>query len=278
MDTIKGLIETYLETEDKTVLVKILELLKTEENLYTVLVRTTNNFYLGVEHEKPTAYLFTGKDYADNFAREVKWEGVQAKYVEIKPEKRITFFSDLCRSGIEAVAINKGENSLVMSLFGIIDKPEDCEATIMNPGLVRAGNQFYQALARKKAVKPMQDLMCREIYKAKLLAPVAVTEGEARNLLKRSDKTVYAFLTNQDGKKFLPVFSDWNEFSKFDKKLRHDAVLLEFSELRKIIRKVEGIALNPFGFNLILDQEKMDAIESLASAQEEKIISLKDRR
>lgn len=279
MDTIHGLIENYLEKEDKTVLVKILELLKTEEKLYTVLVRATNNFYMGIEHEMPCAYLFTSREYADNFARETRWEGIQSKYLEIKPEQRISFFSDLYRSGIEAVAIDKGENSLVMSLYGIIDKPSEEDAALMNPSLVRAANQFYQELARKKAIKPMQDLMCFEIHKATYLVPTrAVEEKEGRHIHEKGDKTEFAVLGTQDGKKYLPVFSDWSEFSRYDKKVNHDAVLLQYADLKKVIRKFDGIALNPLGFNLILDQEKMGSIEALVSAQGDKVISLKDRR
>lgn len=281
METIHGLIQEYLEREDKAVLVKILEEIKTTEHLWTVLVRATNNFYMGFENEKPAAYLFSDKEFADNFAREVRWGGVQAKVIEIAAEQRIAFFNDLYRSGIEAVAVDQSEDSLVMSLFGIIDKPE--EELFVNPPLVRAANQFYQALSKKRAVKPMQDLLCREVYRAELLAPIAevVEEGEGCCLSEKKEKPAYAYLSNQNGEKYLPVFTDWTEFAKYDKKKKHTAVKVSFADIKKQIRKVDGIAVNPLGFNLILDQSKMENIETLISAQEtlngDKIISLKDR-
>lgn len=283
METIHGMIQAYLDKEDKGILVKILEEIKTTEHLWTVLVRVTNNFYLGSEHEKPSAYLFTDKEYADNFAREVRWEGVQAKILEIKADQRIPFFSDLYRSGFEAIVIDKGEDSLALSLFGIIDEPEHNEATIMNPSLVRSGNQFYQAIAKKKAIKQMQDVMCREVYRAKLLVPVLVEspEAETRQLVEKSAELVYANLNSQSGEKYLPAFSDWKEFAKFDKTKKYNATLVGFADLKKLVKKVNGIALNPFGFNLILDQEKIQKVETLGTseeaASEKKIISLKDR-
>lgn len=266
MATVHGLIEAYLEKEDKAILGKILEQLKTTKELWTVLVRVTKSFYLGAEHDKATAYLFTNKEYADNFVREVKWSGIEAKYLEVRPEQRISFFSDLCRSGFEAVCIDKGEDSLVLSLYGIIDKPvpDPTGQIIMNPTLVRAGNQFYQELAGKRAIKPMQDLMCREIYKAKLLVPVAAEEGKGRHVVEKGSEITFATLTAPEDKKYIPVFSDWNEFARYDKKKQYDAVVVEFADFSQLIEHVDGIALNPFGFNLLLDGEKIRSIEEEA--------------
>lgn len=281
MAVIHELIETYIETQDKSILSKILNELQTTEKLWTILVRVTNNFYLGVEREKPSAYLFTEKEFADNFVREVKWGGIQAKCLEIKPEQRISFFNDLYRSGFEAVAIDKGEDSLTMSLFAIIDREEEAsEQVILNPHLMRAANQFYQELSRKRAIKPMQDLLCKEIYEGLFLIPTEdiLEDGAGRHLLERSEKVAYGTLAAQEGKKFYPVFTDWTEFAKFDKKKRRDAVAIGFKEFKKMIRKVDGIAVNPFGFNLLIDPMKLESIEKLNAEQGSKVISLKDRR
>lgn len=266
MGTIHELIESYLKKEDQTIFGKILEQLKTESGLWTILVRTTNNFYMGIENEKPAAYLFTDKQFADEFMKEIKWEGIQVKSLEISPEKRIAFFNDLYRSGFEAVAIDKGQDSLIASLFSIVDKPEaeQQEELIMNPSLMRAAIQFYQGLASRHAVKEMQDLMCNEIYKAAFILPVKISsleEGETEKyLFERKEGQDYPILRNPQGKKFYPIFTDWIEFGKYDRNKQHKGVLVHFKDLKKLIRKVDGIVVNPLGFNLILDQEKMEKI------------------
>ena len=100
--------------------------------------------------------------------------GVETKVLEIRPLQRISFFNDLYRSGFEAVVIDKGqENHMSMSLFSIIEKPKDTSEIVMNPSLVRSANQFYQALVQHQAFPQMQDLMCKELYGARLLVPVA---------------------------------------------------------------------------------------------------------
>ena len=121
---------------------------------------------------------------------------------------------------------------------------------VINPSLMRAAAQFYQELSRKRAVKPMQDLMCSELYNAKFLIP-------AEDVNER----VYPMIADNKGLKFYPVFTDLIEFGKFDKKQKYQPVVVKFRDLKKLVRKVDGIVVNPFGFGLRLDREKIDNIE-----------------
>ena len=65
--------------------------------------------------------------------------------------------------------------------------------------------------------------------------------------------------------KFYPVFTDHIEFGKFDKKQKYQTELVKFRDLKKLVRKVDGIVVNPFGFGLRLDSEKIDNIEKECS-------------
>ena len=51
------------------------------------------------------------------------------------------------------------------------------------------------------------------------------------------------------------------EFGKFDKKHRYHGVTVKFRDLKKLIRKADGVVVNPFGFGLKLDMEKAENIE-----------------
>ena len=62
-----------------------------------------------------------------------------------------------------------------------------------------------------------------------------------------------------------PVFTDHIEFGKFDKKQKYQTELVKFRDLKKLVRKVDGIVVNPFGFGLRLDREKIDNIEKECS-------------
>ena len=124
---------------------RVLELLQREPGLFVVTVHATKNFFLGAENGKAAAFLYTSREYADEFVKGLEMVGVETKVLEIRPLQRISFFNDLYRSGFEAVVIDKGqENHMSMPLFSIIEKPKDTSEIVMNPSLVRSANQFYQ--------------------------------------------------------------------------------------------------------------------------------------
>lgn len=266
MKTIHELIEAYLANQDKELMKQLLEQVQTEEHLWSVLARPTNNFYMGIEHERPAAYLFTDKQFSEEFMKELKWEGLQVKSLEIRPVQRMNFFVDLYRSGFEIIAINKGQDCVEFSLKLLIEKPEQDGQMVMNPSLMRAAAQFYQGLATKKVVKSMQDIMCLEIRKAEFILPVdcsSLKEGEAPGdvrLVENRPGLLHPLLEGREGVKFYPVFTDWMEFGKYNKKKQYGATVVKFEALKRLAKKSDGVALNPFGFNLVMDKEKLEAI------------------
>lgn len=121
----------------------------------------------------------------------------------------------------------------------------------MNPSLVRSANQFYQALVQHQAFPQMQDLMCKELYGARLLVPVADPQKT----------TAVPVLTTGKGVRYYPAFTDLVEFGKFDRKHQFGAMEVRFRDLKKYLDYVNGIVVNPFGFALRLDGEKLERIE-----------------
>lgn len=94
----------------------------------------------------------------------------------------------------------------------------------MNPSLVRSANQFYQALVQHQAFPQMQDLMCKELYGARLLVPVADPQKT----------TAVPVLTTGKGVRYYPAFTDLVEFGKFDRKHQFGAMEVRFLRSEKI--------------------------------------------
>ena len=242
MEKLRELMKEHQDKADKKVMGEVLELLQREPGLFVVTVHATKNFFLGAENGKAAAFLYTSREYADEFVKGLEMVGVETKVLEIRPLQRISFFNDLYRSGFEAVVIDKGqENHMSMSLFSIIEKPKDTSEIVMNPSLVRSANQFYQALVQHQAFPQMQDLMCKE---------------QATADASRADR-----LTTGKGVRYYPAFTDLVEFGKFDRKHQFGAMEVRFRDLKKYLDYVNGIVVNPFGFALRLDGEKLDRIE-----------------
>ena len=250
MEKVQELIQSYQKEENSSVISQVQELLQTEEGMFAIVARVTNNFYMGTANGKPAAFIYTCREYADAFVKEMRSVGVETKSLDIRPEQRIGFFNDLYRSGFEAVVINKDHESLSMSLFSIIEKPEQTGDMVVNPDLMCAAIRFYQGLASQHLIKEMQDLVCAELFQARFLYP----QTDPRY-------PTPALLTDNKGKKFCPVFTDPVEFGKFDKKHRYHGTVVKFRDLKKLMEGADGIVVNPFGFGLRLSQEKLERIE-----------------
>ena len=251
MEKVHELLAGVQDHGDNKTAAEIIRLLKTEEGMYTVEVRVTGNYYLGAENDEPTAYIFTSEANAREFAIQVRNTGLTSRVRQIIPKARHAFFDDLYRSGFRAVCIDKNNESFTLSLFAIIAKPKNENGMVLNPGLLLAANQFYQAVAQRKAVKGMQSVLTSELYDARYLVPCTDEWG-----------TDHPMIGNNDGEKFYPVFTDIIEFSKFDRNHKFSAQELDIEALKKLAKKCDGVVINPLGFNLALDRDKVERIIS----------------
>ena len=251
MKKVQELMKSYQKNQDTSIFGQIRESLQTEEGMFSVVARITNNFYMGTANGKPAAFLFTCREYADAFVKEMRNVGVQVKSLEVRPEQRIAFFNDLYRSGFEAVLVDKDQEALAMSLFSIIEKPQVDANTVVNPELMHAAIRFYQGIASQHVIKEMQDWVCKELYNARFIYP----ETSAHY-------STVAILTDNKSRKYVPVFTDMVEFGKFDKQHHYVARTLKFRDLKKVLGNAGGIVVNPFGFGLKLEPEKLERIET----------------
>ena len=111
MEKLRELMKEHQDKADKKVMGEVLELLQREPGLFVVTVHATKNFFLGAENGKAAAFLYTSREYADEFVKGLEMVGVETKVLEIRPLQRISFFNDLYRSGFEAVVIDKGRET-----------------------------------------------------------------------------------------------------------------------------------------------------------------------
>ena len=234
----------------------IIELLKTEEGMFSFLISETRNYYLGAEAGHPSAYIFTDRDWAVEMAKEVAAiaPGRSFRIREITPAERLGFFGDLARSGFTAVTINSGHEALTIPLFAVVRKPEEVEGVIMNPHLVRSLNQFEQAISEHTASEDMQNIAVDLLSTAKLILPCA--EDDEKN---------HPLISNDKGEKYLVVFTDPMELIRFDNKHKFQMKPATMRELRDLAKAFDGIVINPVGVEMICDNEKISRIVNFGS-------------
>ena len=67
MEKLRELMKEHQDKADKKVMGEVLELLQREPGLFVVTVHATKNFFLGAENGKAAAFLYTSREYADEF-------------------------------------------------------------------------------------------------------------------------------------------------------------------------------------------------------------------
>lgn len=274
MADIQQLIQTFGSTKDIKIYNNIKEYLKTQEKIWIAFSPATKNYYIDYVKGSPSVFVFSKKEYAEMFKDYLLQQYIKIEITENSVEDRVKIFGDFYRSGFETVIIDNGQTFLNMSLFDIIEKPDfsglpETEVPVMNPSLVSAANRFFQALARKKADRNIEYNMLSEIYKGKYLLPVDTSKMKTDGAtVKKGSTLAIPSITRSDGKKFMPVFTDWNEMTKYDKDKKFTGLVATFKDIEDFCKRGDLIAINPFGINMLIDNNTVNVIKSVIAGSE----------
>lgn len=269
MGDIQQLIKIFSATKNQEVYKDITEHLKTQEKLWIAFSPATRNYYLDYIKGAPSVFVFSKKEYCKAFQDYLLQQYIKIEIVENNTADRVKIFSDFYRSGFECVVVDNGQTFLNMSLFDIIEKPDfsnvpEAERPVFNPSLVCAANRFFQALSGKKSTRDMEYDMLSEIYKGKYLLPVDIQDMQTDGAAVKKDSTISVpAITSADGKKIIPFFTDWNEMAKYDKDKKFKGFVTTFKDIENFCKKGDCIAINPFGVNMLIDNNTVNIIESV---------------
>lgn len=281
MSVLQDLIVKFNNNKNASLYTRIIKEIQTAEKIWIAFSSASNNYYLGNENGKATAYLFSDKDYFDVFYVHENQKGYNTKSVENSVEYRMAFFADLYRSGFETLVIDNGQIFLKIDLFDIIKKPEIQTENkdihhIVNPSLMRTACWFMQEDAKNPANEEMMKLFFTEIFKAEYIIPADTSslkiEGVKSGEIKvgKDSEVSFPILENSQGKKYYPFFTDWNELRKYDTDLKFSALVATFKDLKNFAGKSDGIVINPYGTNIILTADMLNDIKNISEKAEKK--------
>lgn len=278
MSNIQQLIQKYNEKKDKKVHSDILEAIRTEKTLWISYSPATKNYYVDYVDGRPTAFIFSEKEYFDAFQDYLLQKYIKISGVENNSKFRSALFGDFYRSGFETVIVDNGQTFLIAELSDIAEKPDfsdmpEEKRPLMNPSLVCAADRFFQSYAVNRATSDMEYNMLVEIYNGKYLLPVLVKNENGTIHEVGTDGKPVAVIpkikSTDDGKSIIPVFTDWNELKKFDREDKYRASTVNFSDIRKFCSDGNIIVINPFGFNMLIDKKSADIINTTAANSSE---------
>lgn len=97
------------------------------------------------------------------------------------------------------------------------------------------------------------------------LSQEPVANGDGTATFQKDSMMRMPMISTQDNKHFYPVFTDWGEIRKWINCPSNKTMILDFDNYAEMIvkdDKIEGIAINPFGANFILDRKAIEHIKT----------------
>ncbi len=258
MNKIQQLIKEYKENRTEENLRALITEIQNCEVIWAAYSPVTKNHFVDYVQGMPTAFLFSEKEYCEDFCKHMKKSGMTVGFAKCTKENRLPMFSDFYRSGFEGIIIDNGKNYQFIEMYKVVTPPDYSEVPeekrpLFNPSLVCSADRFFQCL-ENKSISPDKELnMLVDTYNAKYLVPMTC---EPQN----GQITIPA-LERSDGKKVVPFFTDINEYRKYDGKNRYRITIAGFEQINELCSAGETVVINPLGFNFNLTKDTCAAIE-----------------
>ncbi len=257
MSKLQELITVYNRDKKPETFKEIVHEIQTCDMIYSAFSPITKGHYVDYVNGAATAFIFSEKSFCEGFCKHIKAEGITVGIAECKKESRLSMFADYHRCGFETVLVDNGQHRLQIELKDLINIPDfdsmpEEERPVINPQLMMSANIFFQCL-ENKSVTPDKELnLLVDTYKARFLIPV---KGEPEN-----GKVTVPALERNDGKKFVPFFTDSNEAKKYDAKKNFNFLPANFEQMKEFADAGETVVLNPFGFNFNITKDTCEGM------------------
>ena len=257
MSRIQDLIKEYGKNKNRKTYRDILAKIQTDEVLYSAFSPRTRGHFVDYVEGIPSAFLFSEKQYCEDFCRHVKESGHTVGIAECDRDSRLSMLSDYHRSGIESVLIDNGKAHILIPLSDLINVPDfskipENQRPVINPALVCSANRFFQCIENKTVTPDKEINFLSDAYNARYIIPI---EGKPEG-----NKVNIPSIGRSDGEKVIPFFTDINEYRKLDHEGKFNPVPATFAHIENLCNEGEIVVLNPFGFNFTITKETCEAI------------------
>ena len=196
----------------------------------------------------------------------------------LKHKEFLAFCAYLHIIGANAIFIDNGAYSIEIPLELIVPQPDfemlpEVNRPVMNPDFAIRALFFLQELRRpisNDIKRELEEDMLKQLPKCKFLMPSQADKEQLELIrqdpsVKRELRFKFPRLNRPDGKMYFPVFTDLHEYKKFEKGKEFGVLVQDYNGVVNIFKKgdSEGITINPFGMNIVINQKTIDAIDRL---------------
>ena len=247
---------------------KEIELLQTAPDLTAIVCDSTRLPYVECDIETcdDQVLVYENREMAEKEAKKIEDAGYRVRTAHLPQKQRFGFFANLYSLGVNAVLINKGEESQVrLDLDKVINRPDIPRFTyeirkaldagekpkfrVENPEFHLTAIYFTQLSRGTKAQEHEEELK-------ELQEEMMTHYREGYYIVARTKEGTPPLLKTKDGGSLQPMFSDMQEFLKFQHvnptMKVETAVMTEAEFLKHLAKEATGVVINPLGISLLL--------------------------
>lgn len=199
--------------------------------------------------------VFFDEEHAKEECKKLVEQKNPLHIIKLDQKFLLSFYSSLLPMGVNAIVVEKGtEQETAIQLSSLItrkngNEDEKGRPIVENPELQLTALYFMQNLRKTKELQMTDEL--REMQE-EMLAHYA----KGTYIVAYQENQGVAILRQKDGKVLQPLFTDIQEYLKFQnsqKGVTFKTAVIEATKLPQILAKeATGIVVNPFSINLQL--------------------------
>lgn len=234
------------------------------EHTYAAFTQGTRMPFITCDEETfdDQIWIFTTEEKAKEFAEKRRDEQKDLLMVVCLENKQLLgFYSSLYLLGVNEIVFVEEAQSTRIPLEKVVKAPDYSSVPkekrpLMNPQMQLTGLYFMQELLRavpnneKPKLPELEEEMVVNLIRSKFFMPIEVTGDQ---VLPDGSNVKIPCVKNKEEKMFQPIFTDYNEFQKFNREGKFKANIIEFVNIEKVLGKnIEGIVVNPQGMNTVI--------------------------
>ena len=230
--------------------------LQTREEIFVAYSQATKLPYVKCDEEtfNDQAWIFSTEEGIKEFGKKMLEEKVLLMGMKFTKKDYPRLYGTFYAIGVNTVVWVDGED---------MSKIEPAKRPLLNPTLELSGIYFMQELRRPVEkdqhgnLRELEEELIVNLKKSEYLVAMNVDPEDPK-------KINIPYLKNKKEEILQPVFTDVMELEKFTKGQKLRIAKVPFAKLPELlIDKAMAYAVNPLGFNLVLNREQLNKIIGL---------------
>lgn len=244
--------------------------LQTREEIFVAYSQATKLPYVKCDEEtfNDQAWIFSTEEGIKEFGKKMLEEKVLLMGMKFTKKDYPRLYGTFYAIGVNTVVWVDGEDKIEIDLLDIakqadMSKIEPAKRPLLNPTLELSGIYFMQELRRPVEkdqhgnLRELEEELIVNLKKSEYLVAMNVDPEDPK-------KINIPYLKNKKEEILQPVFTDVMELEKFTKGQKLRIAKVPFAKLPELlIDKAMAYAVNPLGFNLVLNREQLNKIIGL---------------